>query len=497
MAAIMAASDDETAPADEATDEVKAETTPDVLLTDAEIAEQDGDKDEDEIDLSSVLADAHDEGAQDADVDWSDADDTIADVTEAEDTPAAPRARVVKMTRKAFEEQFIEAEFEDADEASASITETMPGSSEHIRASLGDTGLSREDEDDLINELAEVERDAEREMTHGTSEADLADNSALVLEPHQMKVAPDGLADSQTKESPDAIAAALKEVAAEATDKQSKIDDADAEQKHPVEDVSVDRLLAQTDSELQSSEGSRRRSAIAHLKAAVAAVRADGGRPAKDAQKDEAKALGQYRDDLARAVRPESDLEPDEAETPKKFEGPVHPRPAPAGSVRPKRRMPPLMLVSEQRIDRPTVSDADAPLVRPRRVHTEELDEDVDDVLSQDHGPDAHPDAADDMSGAGDEFKRFVDDSGAEGMQELLEASAAFGSQVEGKANCTRPQILRRVIKIMPEGTYSREDGLRAFGVLLRENRIQRVERGRFTIGASSRFNPPKKSAMN
>jgi hypothetical protein len=344
----------------------------------------------------------------------------------------------------------------------------------------------------------------------------MAAEDALVLEPHQMKVAPTGTPEPTDAQGPEAIAATLKQVAAEASGSKIKGVRADSDQKRTTEDVSVDRLLAQTNSELENNEGSRRRSAIAHLKAAVAAVRADGGRSAKDTRIDNEKALGKYRSDLAQAVRPEagapkleqpavktSDEAAPKAETPDaagpeaetKVTSPTHPAPAAAGIDRPKRRMPPLMLVSEQRIDKPDASEAGAALVRPRRVHTDDLDGEAEDGLFDDVSGNA--DTVGNLFSESEDFKKFVADSGAEGMQELLEASAAFGSQVEGEADNSRPQILRRVIQIMPEGTYSREDGLRAFGVLLREGRIQRVDRGRFTIGTSSRFNPPRKSAVN
>ena len=48
---------------------------------------------------------------------------------------------------------------------------------------------------------------------------------------------------------------------------------------------------------------------------------------------------------------------------------------------------------------------------------------------------------------------------------------------------------MSRVARLLPDGAFSREDGLRAFGVLLREGRILRVERGRFTVAPGSRFN--------
>lgn len=124
-------------------------------------------------------------------------------------------------------------------------------------------------------------------------------------------------------------------------------------------EAALERILEQTDSEMRGAESRRRLSALQHLKAAVAATvaeRLSGGRaPAESATR-----IDPYRSDLARIVRP-------------------HPGPIPANTAEPPG---PLVLVSEQRIDRPVpVQTAPAqpapqpatpkpvpPLIRPRRV---------------------------------------------------------------------------------------------------------------------------------
>ena len=152
---------------------------------------------------------------------------------------------------------------------------------------------------------------------------------------------------------------------------------------------------------------------------------------------------------------------------------------------RPKRWMAPLMLVSEQRVDKPEASENP---VRPRRIRTEDLDVSVE-ATAQDVTPEPED------LGADDGFRQFVEDTAPEGLQEMLEASAAYGSALAGEKSSSRPQIMSRVIRLMPEGSFSREEGLRAFGVLLREGRIRRVERGRFAIAPNSRFNQPQKKS--
>ena len=101
----------------------------------------------------------------------------------------------------------------------------------------------------------------------------------------------------------------------------------------PAGEDAVARLLTEAESQMDVPDARRRLSAIAHLKAAVAATLAD--RKASDSrgasvEKDRQTA---YRDDLAKVVGPEI----------KAPAAPAADRPAP------------LVLVSEQRIDRPRV----------------------------------------------------------------------------------------------------------------------------------------------
>ncbi len=119
-------------------------------------------------------------------------------------------------------------------------------------------------------------------------------------------------------------------------------------------DASVQRLVDHTNAELEGPENKRRHSAIAHLKAAVAATfaerKAGAGQALSDAERETL-----YRDDLERVVRPRRPAGESEES-----------RPAAT------RRPPPLVLVSEQRIDRPKPQGespvaASAP-VRPRRM---------------------------------------------------------------------------------------------------------------------------------
>lgn len=71
------------------------------------------------------------------------------------------------------------------------------------------------------------------------------------------------------------------------------------ETSEPVDTADVSRLMAETDQQMAKPESNRRRNALAHLRAAVAATIAD-----KSLGKDDKDSTEAYRDDLAKAVRP-------------------------------------------------------------------------------------------------------------------------------------------------------------------------------------------------
>ncbi len=223
-------------------------------------------------------------------------------------------------------------------------------------------------------------------------------------------------------------------------------------QRQAGDDAAVNRLMDQVNTRMEGPEHKRRRSAIAHLKAAVAATVADRGlktRRNQDAEVEAQKAP--YQRDLREVVRP------------------THPS---RGS---SRQMPPLMLVSEQRIDRP---DADA----TRHAAQGNLA-----LQREDHESDEDP-AASNIFSDDDSFADFAERMGAQDLPELLEAAAAYCMAVEKHDAFTRPQVMQTVAEYFGTDDFPREDGLRAFGALLREGPFERVRRGEFTISRSSRF---------
>ncbi|MEM1388557.1 MAG: hypothetical protein AAGG54_13180 [Pseudomonadota bacterium] len=422
--------------------------------------------------------DADDGDADDGDADDGDAGDH-ADGGEAgeADAPLPPLALSEAQRVSPDEERphlRVSALTDDGDHVEADADAAQTGDRDLVKASLGDTDLSSQDEDDLINELV---RASDEDSTDSVGTADVAQGD----DEGEEDTAPDG----PLLLTPRNRLRELDERADDDLDGEDGDESGNAHGLRSGEDKPVTRLLKQTDSELQKGDSTRRRSAIAHLKAAVAAVRADGGRAEEAREQDNERTLDQFRNDLAMAVRRDGSNRDDDAGNeeanapaaevkPKAVETPEPNKP------RRKRWMAPLMLISEQRVDTKPLDDTLSDDVRPRRVRAEDLDAPEGAMPL----PDGAVDEPDEASG----FGKYVHETAPEGLQEMLEASTAFAAMVEGEASSTRPQIMSRVMQHLPKDSFSREDGLRAFGVLLREGRITRVERGRFTIAKSSRF---------
>ena len=237
------------------------------------------------------------------------------------------------------------------------------------------------------------------------------------------------------------------------------------------EDPDLSRLMAEAKSKIEGPENRRRFSAISHLKAAVAAtladrqLRPDSARPDSASESSE---IDLYREDLSKVVRPHSQSAVDSVLTSEHT-------PAPAGNT-----PAPLILVSEQRVDTPAIT-ASSDAIRPRRVTVASIsynDEEEDDMDDQ-----AEPSPEDVSS-----FAEFAEKLGAHSLTELLEAAAAYTASVEGRTSFSRPHLLRKVEFVSTRGAFNREDGMRSFGMLLREGKIQKVSHGQFAITGSSKF---------
>ncbi|MEO1460498.1 MAG: hypothetical protein AAFV49_23465, partial [Pseudomonadota bacterium] len=198
---------------------------------------------------------------------------------------------------------------------------------------------------------------------------------------------------------------------------EAEADTAEETEEPQIADADVSRLMAEADSQMEEPEGSRRRNAFQHLKAAVMAKKADAA-IGDDTIKDE----GAFRSDLASVVVPR--------------------RPAAASASRDSRpsadRPAPLKLVAEQRVD--IEGAASSGPVRPRRI--------------------AQTDEVDGTGAADGSFADYAADMGAHSLPDLLEAAASYLSFVEGHDQFSRPQLMTKVRQVEKED-FSREDGLR------------------------------------
>ncbi|GKY88648.1 hypothetical protein [Sinisalibacter aestuarii] len=409
-------------------------THPAVMEEDEVIVADEAGADEDDDDVASLIAGLDE---NDADIAEDEAEAAADADAPAPDARPRPVARVIKV-RRPMPAKPAEAEYEDEDDGFA-----VPGEST----------LSDEDEADLAAELAEVARAT-------VADHDEAERAAYADEDEEdeaTEAGHDPLAIDEADEMPaDRIEVPHRAPLRTAFDEHELSDT----------DTAVDRILAKTNTQLESGEASRRRSAIQHLKQAVQATRADGDAPSKDEEEQEAQDA--YRADLARVVRPRR---PDAGDMQGK---------------RPHRRLAPLVLVSEQRIDEPADATASEPAqpvspVRPRRVAAGNLAV-ARDIDEDELDGDAEADATPMVAG----FRAFLDHQDAEGYDDVVEAGVAFFTQEVGRANVTRPQLMTLVRSTMPD--MSREEGLRAFGKLLRDGRITKVKRGIFVLSKKSRF---------
>ncbi len=368
------------------------------------------------------------------------ADDTEDENDTAQEPPrpvAIARVIKVRKARQAPAEEAGDAAGQDKTPPESPAPAASADPDEPARpAPQVESSLSPEDEAALMAELAEVEREAARMRAQDAAGEDAAGEKA-------------GEAD-EIKQGEE------EETAPRRPQPRTAFDDGDIAGAD-----AIDRILAETDAKLMSDEASRRRASIAHLRAAVQAKRAErrGGTKAEEAGPE---AADPYREDLGRAVQPR--------------------RPAATGQ-RTARRMAPLVLVSEQRIDtdkpeeaRPTPVSRGEP-VRPRRVQPQVK---ADAPQAGEAG----------KRGPVQEFSAFLEKQGASSPEEMLEAAAAFRIFVIGQETFSRPQIMGLVLKCDQGAALTREEGLRAFGKLIREGVIRKIQRGRYTVSESTRFRP-------
>ena len=417
---------------------------------------------------------------------------------------AAPAAVAATVT-DAVEEEVAEepvAEFEPIDEPEAVDAPEIEEIAEEPEIVVAETEADSDDVDlaeeeaakslleggqnDFQSALAEIEQEALTSDDEDDSDEETEEDAeAFTSETIQSDEIVEDAAESETSEEDEndndealdaALSAALMGQTAPVRNRRGRdILSHDSEE----EEASVERLMEETNSQFDNPETSRRRSAISHLRAAVAATVAD--RLVKtDPLGESGDKTDAYRADLAEAVMPRADAEKDEAE--EVVEKPEQPAP--------------LMLVSEQRIDTP--EDDAAPQsslgasVRPRRVGgaAPALRE-----VNEDFAQDVEDDADENIFSESTRFDEFARSMGATELPDLLEAAAAYTIYVEGCPHFSRPQAMRLASEFLGDDKFVREDGLRSFGQLLRQERIVKLKRGQFTIAEDTRFKPEARAA--
>ncbi len=385
--------------------------------------------------------------------------------------PARPlRARVMKVKRKEFEAALQRGELEEvADEeppiaptpAAPAVQESVSPAvqqvetPETIASAATSSGLSPEDEAELQRELAAVE-------------AELAglDSSETISPEPEPEPEPDA---TKTTDADEAL-------------------NAPAELGQPPE-VEMERLMTQATDELEEPQGKQRRSAMGHLRAAVAAAR---GQSADAEKTDDTEA---YREDLDNAMRPRRPVRL--ARTQRVAQTPA-----------------PLKLVAEQRVDvddsdepqtpapaKPAAAETPAPTdvkparpVRPTRPRPATKPAAVQAPAEPEPMRMVAPAPEAAEGAAQDTFNEFAEEMGATELPDLLEAAAAYLAYVEGREQFSRPQLMTKVRMVQAEN-FSREDGLRTFGQLLRQGKIEKISGGRFTVSDRISFKPDARAA--
>ena len=475
---------------------------------------------------------------------------------------------------------------EDAEEPQAGVTEVVTPAVEAVAESdafadlpsLDDLGPDQADLDDLaaLDGLAAPETafadlsDADETALAAALDAPQAEDNALFAD-SDLSLAPEEPAEAAafTAEEAARADAAFADADAEVADTADALEEVEPEPElpvaksnkrsrrlgsrvvrlHPSEDLGasdrdpgatrvmdaesesdeIARLMQQAEEVMAEEANRRRQEALSHLKNAVATTEADRADIDYDAPRADVN-LDPYRDDLAEAIQPDAPLAPEAAPEVKPTRRksvsirPQEPRP---GTIRPGMiSPPPLVLVSEQRVDRvsPAVATPVAePLVSPEQPGIAPANPDGQPMVAvrtgrlsgaigagaalamsaaparnialekPSYGPATQTDDDEDLGEDVREIDEsglaaFAENVGARSMAEMLEAAAAYATCIEKRAQFTRPQLMRRMMASAGGKPVSREDGLRSFGTLLRTGRIEKVTRGHYALAETSPY---------
>ncbi len=315
-----------------------------------------------------------------------------------------------------------------------------------------------QDEDLSEHEELSTEELAEFEAEDDVQDAAPDTSSPLVLTSDEAETEEDLVAEDVLLDTPD-----VEELAED--DDQNLVDDvAEANDEAAMRrlnrskrsdlpennDEAMKRILTQADEKLNEPEGRRHRDAFAQLKAAVAATEA-------------ARQLG----DPGAATR----------ETSEAFRNDLGAHEAAESKSGSRPLSTPLKLVASLRVEGEEEEEAEAPL--------DQAADRLRQIAAKKEGGSA---------GTGG-FAEFAKQKGATELADLLEAAAAYIAFVEGDDDFSRPQVMKKV-QMASSDQFSREDGLRSFGRLLRQSKIIKLNNGRFQVAEDTRFRPEDKAAQ-
>lgn len=410
---------------------------------------------------SEVAPSAAVETAEPTDNDLAEELDELAEASELDDVVATAAADEIADADALTDQVFEDLGMATDDPTLEEVAElaSLDGAAVEDVVTEEASSLSDDAEADLQAELAALmETDAEADISFVAEEPVAADTSldddAEAALP-EAEVAFDDQPDDQD-EIEEAAQAGQEEVAEDTSEARTPSRPRRVRMPGSIDedDAAMTRIISETEAKMLSPDASRRRESIAQLKAAVAATEADRETTEDGAGEDHPDE--QFRDDLRQVVRPTRPIRPSRPSRPIE-----------------RTTSAPLKLVASQRVDvedRPI--EPSEPVV-PRRVSSTPFEP---------------------LAEAGEGFAAFAESMGAEQLDDLLEAAAAYTAHVEGAEDFSRPQLMAKV-KEHAGDSYSREDGLRAFGTLLRQGRITKVRKGRFQVTNDTRFHPDRRAS--
>lgn len=293
----------------------------------------------------------------------------------------------------------------------------------------------------------------------------------------------------------DTTAAMMPQTAGDAPDALSDtLLDADADdprpKRHdlsPTADAMVDRILSQTDDEINAPALRLQRLSFAQLKAA--SVAKDAARQLGD-DDDGAQLNIAYRDDLDdlsgstgkrdvpdtpadddSGARDEEDIIDFADDSPDTDDPSLDPLP-PLLLSRPVNpsKLPPLRLIASQRVVDPV-----KPVGAEQRLRQ---------IVSQ----------IDPSGPAPVSFAAFVAMHNITDLSEMIVAAAAYVNFVQGSADFSRPEVMR-LVRAQDSDAVAREQGVRLFGRLVTQERIIRLDNGRFRVADDTPYRPAARTA--